>query len=164
MRSIELKEELRRTAEGTQCRRDYLASQIWSYKGLAACRVRLGPFFTDAFDAVELASARYLAEQLGGEDAGTESPNAGAYNRPVRLDDYRSTLPKETAILNFANTDYWYPICLLATDDSVYGAEREQEKLKKTIIEPFLTEIEMFAPKFWKSWAGCASVSGRGLA
>jgi tetratricopeptide (TPR) repeat protein/CHAT domain-containing protein len=156
LRSIEIKEELRRTAEGA-IRRDYLASQIWSYKGLAACRVRLGNF-SDAFDAVELASARYLAEQIRGEDGGTGSERTDAYARPVRLREYRSTLPEGTAILNFANTDYWYPICLLATDDTVYGAERDQEKLKTSIIEPFLTEIEMFAPEVLEVMGGVRGV------
>lgn len=150
MKSIELKEELRGTAKGT-LRRDYLASQIWSYKGLAACRVRLDRF-TDAFDAVELASARYLAEQLSTAVVG-----------PVRLDDYRSGLPADTAILNFANTDYWNLICLLATAHSVYGVERDQAELEKSVIDPFRTEIEMFAPEVLEVMRGVKSKRTEGV-
>ena len=143
LRSIDIKEELRRTAEGS-LRRDYLAAQVHGYKGLAACRMRMGKF-SDAFDAVEMASARYLAELIGDDSV---------ISSGVSIDDYRTGLPEGTAILSFANTDYWNPILLIATPSLVHGVESDQQELIQTLINPYREDMQYVVPEIVEGLTG----------
>jgi pentatricopeptide repeat protein len=66
VKSVELKERLRKTATG-DVRREYLASQIYTYEFLISCYIRTGDF-AKAFQIIELGRAKRLTEQLAGTD------------------------------------------------------------------------------------------------
>lgn len=91
-RSIELLEQLRVTARGG-ARRDYLSAQLSTYRLLASSCIRSG-LPARAFDAVEAASARYLAEQLH-ERLDSEDSSA------AEIEQVRAKIAGNAAVLRF---------------------------------------------------------------
>ena len=106
--SVEIKEHLRKTAKG-DVRRDYLASQIYSYEFLTSCYVRTDDL-AHAFETIELSRARRLAEQLAGSDATVKIPS---------LTHIRETLSENMAILIYADIDLPDIVELLITKEQV---------------------------------------------
>jgi len=99
-RSVEKKEILRLTAAG-DIRRDYLASQIATYRWLASAYVNAGRP-AEAFDANELSSAKYLLEQIGERLEGSGFGFSG-------IRSYRRKLGPDQAVISFVNLDWHTP-------------------------------------------------------
>ncbi len=116
-RSVELLEQLRLTAPGA-IRRDYLASQIVTYRWLTSAFIRGGKPSL-AFDTVELASAKYLIEQMSEElDKRTI--------RFVSIDEYRGSIPENTAVLNYANVNWSGIIASFSQSQNASGTRKKR--------------------------------------
>ncbi|MDW3192667.1 MAG: CHAT domain-containing tetratricopeptide repeat protein [Cytophagales bacterium] len=108
--SVELKEALRKSAFGP-IRREYLSSQIQTYKYLAACYMKTNQV-AEAFDAIEASRSKYLAEQIVGK--GTEPAL-------LSLQDTQELLGTDDVVLVYANADWREKILIVITRDQVKG-------------------------------------------
>jgi CHAT domain-containing protein/tetratricopeptide (TPR) repeat protein len=129
--SLEIKERLRKTATG-DVRRDYLASQIYTYQFLASCYVRTDDF-SCAFETIELSRARRLAEQLAGSDADISIPS---------IQHIQNTIPQDTAVLIYANIDLPDVIGLLITKEHVMAVELPKSEFIREVMDFHQQEIE----------------------
>ncbi|MCP4399865.1 MAG: CHAT domain-containing protein [bacterium] len=129
--AVEIKEQLRKTAKG-DVRRDYLASQIYSYEFLTSCYVRTDEL-AQAFETIELSRARRLAEQLAGSDAAVEIPS---------LAHIRETLSENMAILIYANIDLPDIVELLITKEQLLIVELSKNSFVQEAIDLYQQEIE----------------------
>jgi len=112
-RSVELTEQLLRTASGDE-RRDYLAKKIDRFHALVTTQVRAGRP-TAALRTLERSRARLLAERLS-ED-GSSGPASSSI---PSVDTLRRTLEPDEAAVLYANTDTERPITAFAvTRESV---------------------------------------------
>lgn len=118
--SIALKEDLRSTAEGA-IRRDYLASQLSTYQWLVKTYLRDGDSEA-AFDIIELSSAKYLIEQIGGDFDGIGS-------RHHSIASFRRGLDPDVALLNYSNFNRSDPCVIYADRDRVIGYELDWKDL-----------------------------------
>ena len=91
-KAISIKEKLRLEVD-TGNRRDYLASQIKSYRLLASGYVRNGQY-ENAFDAIELSSAKYMVDLLKSKQKKDDFAFDG-------IKKYSKQLPESSAIVRF---------------------------------------------------------------
>ena len=113
-RSVNLKEELRLTAAGPD-RRDYLASQIYTYQFLISSAVRAGRP-QKAFEAAEQSKARYLSEMIGSRLNLSEVPFRSAA-------EIQRELGSDEAILLYANISQNAPAVIAITGNAVTAVE-----------------------------------------
>lgn len=114
IRTIDILEGLRLTAPGA-VRREYLASQIHNYRWLVLTYLkRADP--VEAFNTAELASAKYLAEQIG-EGLGEQDLRfSGIEEFCASLDDY-------TAVVKIVELEPDRYIVLVGTKSATHGTE-----------------------------------------
>ncbi|MEZ0374228.1 MAG: tetratricopeptide repeat protein [Candidatus Sericytochromatia bacterium] len=110
-RSIALKEKIRKTAQG-EVRRDYLASQRYTYQTLIASFVKKRDF-AQAYQTIELSRAKLLVETLAGSDQ-IAIPT---------LKQVQSELPAQTGVLIFANAELENGVQLTITPQAALGQE-----------------------------------------
>ncbi len=136
--SIDIKEELRLTATG-DIRRDFLASWISTYRRLILTYVRDNKP-ESAFDAVELVSAKYLAEQIGEslEESDLEFPG-------IRF--YKNRLPEQTGVICFANFDLTNAAVLYADRDQVIAVPLDLEEFTDTLAGEYRGAIRQSLDK-----------------
>ncbi len=121
-KAVTLFEKIRKTATG-DARRDYLAQFIAAYQYLTSCYVRTDDF-SKAFEAIELSRAKLLAERLAGSDE-VNIPSLG---------DLQNALPKDTAVLVYANTNRKNMVQVIITKKHVTALERS--------INDFVQEVK----------------------
>ncbi|HUV08937.1 MAG TPA: CHAT domain-containing tetratricopeptide repeat protein, partial [Spirochaetia bacterium] len=139
LNSIEIIEELRLTARGA-VRRDYLETQIDTYRWLISAYLRNGEPEA-AFNVVELASAKYLVEQLSRKFESKTVPI-------VSISEYRSKKPGYTGILSFANVDWKKTVTrFIAVRKGVSASELSTEPLMYGINNKYQMEISLAAEK-----------------
>lgn len=107
--SISIKEKLRIDVSGEN-RRDYLNSQINSYKLLASSYIRCGEY-EKAFDAIEMSSAKYMIDLMKVKSNKENFSFEG-------IQKFRLTIPDSTAVIRYS--------CLnIMTGLTVFIADRE---------------------------------------
>lgn len=116
--SLELKEKLRQTALGN-ARRDYLASQIHTYRFLISAYLR-NKDYVNTFSAMESSRSKLFAERLAGSDATPTIPTIESIQRDITAD---------TAIISFANSNWDTPALLIITKDTITATELNKDKL-----------------------------------
>jgi len=104
--AVNLKESLRKTATG-KTRRDYLASQIESFKLLNQVLFQQGKI-EELINSMELMRARLLSERL-----------AKTSSDIVILSEIQNNLAQDTVVLSFANTDMPRMILVAITRDHI---------------------------------------------
>jgi len=130
-KAVALKDELRQTAKG-DIRRDYLASQIITYQGLAASYFHVGSF-ENAFNAIEAANCKYLVEQMQGKlDTTLEI---------FDVEKYRRNIPVHTAVVSFANMEQDDSLVFTIDSKGLYGAEFKKKEFISAINNKFETSI-----------------------
>ena len=117
-KSIAIKEELRLTATGT-VRRDYLASQLYTYQLLVSTYIKNSKP-ASAFNIIELSSAKYLIEQMGEKLNEKDIQFEGVENYQKRLND-------NTAIINYANINTWLPAQIVVDRNNIFAVEVEAD-------------------------------------
>lgn len=129
--SIEIKEKIRRTAIG-DIRRDYLASQIYTYQLLASSLLKTNDP-EGVFEVIEQSRARLLAERIAGIESQLELP---------RLKEVQENLAPDEAVLLFSNIDRDNFILMAITGDKVSMKEipkdnflaKSQKQYKKPVL------------------------------
>jgi len=130
-KAVALKDELRQTAKG-DIRRDYLASQIITYQGLAASYFHSGTS-EKALNALEAASCKYLVEQMQGK--------LGIALETFDVDKYRRNLPVHTAVVSFANIEQDDSLIFAADSNSLCGEEIKKKDFISAITNRFEASI-----------------------
>jgi CHAT domain-containing protein/tetratricopeptide (TPR) repeat protein len=110
--SVLLKEKLRMTAPGP-IRRDYTAKQIAMYQYQTSADIRQNDF-SEAVKSIELGKAKYLAEQLA-ENSSLAPILTG--------DAIQHSLPDDTAVLVYANTNLRDKVIMAITRRELVGVE-----------------------------------------
>ncbi len=122
--SVGLKEELRKSAFGP-IRREYLSSQIQTYKYLAACYMKTNKV-AEAFEAIEASRSKYLTEQIVGE---------GMEPEVLSLDKTQQLLDADEVVLVYANSDWREKILIAITRDKVKGMVLDDRNFLREAIE-----------------------------
>ena len=130
-RAVALKDELRQTAKG-DIRRDYLASQIFTYQGLAASYFHLGSS-EKALNAIEAANCKYLVEQMKGK--------LGIALETFDVEKYQRIIPIHTAVVSFANMEQDDSLVFAVDSKTLYGAEIKKKEFISAISNRFETSI-----------------------
>jgi CHAT domain-containing protein/tetratricopeptide (TPR) repeat protein len=109
LESVTLKEQLRKTAQG-DVRREYFATQIFTYQYLSSCYLQIGNA-AKFFEVIELSRAKRLTEQLAGSEEFS----------PPSLEDIQQNLPEDTALLIYADSvnDTLAQMCITKDDIAV---------------------------------------------
>jgi CHAT domain-containing protein len=116
VQSIATKEALRQGATG-EIRRDYLASQIDTYEWLTATHVRAGAA-SQGLLAADSSRAKYLIDQLQTAGTSTRAFDPGALTKR-----YLARLPKDVAVVYFANAGWNQLVRFVATSDGITASE-----------------------------------------
>ncbi len=114
--SVKLTEELRLTAKG-DIRRDYLASQIYTYQTLVSTYLKKNDV-PNAFRTIEISRAKLLAERIAGSDAVGIIPDA---------EQVRNDLQQNEAVLIYANADLYDMVQIALTKSGISGLEISNE-------------------------------------
>lgn len=130
-KAVALKDELRQTAKG-DIRRDYLASQIITYQGLAASYYRSGSS-ENSLNALEAANCKYLVEQMQGK--------LGTALETFDVEKYRRNIPVHTAVVSFANLEQDDSLMFVVDSKGLYGAEIKKKDFISAITNRFETSI-----------------------
>ena len=126
--SILIIENLRLTAPGA-IRRDYLASQIFTYQGLISTYIRDNEPEL-AFNTIELSSSKYLAEQM------LERINEEILSFEG-IGSYRSKIDNNSVVINYANTDRDDSAIIIAANDNIYATEVNKQTFISGINEQY---------------------------
>lgn len=121
-KSITLIEKLRKNVTGTT-RRDYLASQMSAYCYLVSAYI-LNQDAVNAFYAIENSRAKLLAERLAGSDTNYPVPN---------IKSIQQQIPKDTAIISFANANWDTPAVLVITQNEIAAIELDGNKFLNSL-------------------------------
>ncbi len=122
LKSIEIKERLRTEVTGEN-RRDYLASQVNSYRVLASTYIRRGEY-EKAFDTVELSSAKYMMDLMKSAQRKEDFEFEGAGKFCGSLDD-------TTAVIRFSDMN-------IMTGITVYVADKSGVRAWEISLEDFI--------------------------
>jgi tetratricopeptide (TPR) repeat protein/CHAT domain-containing protein len=129
--SIELTEKLRKTAVGA-ARRDYLASQIGTYKLLISIYL-LTQEPVRAFEVMEQSRSRLLAERLG-DNISDENV--------ISAKSIQDEMKSSSAILSYSNS-IWTEISLVTlTQSEIHGQEISVADTLKSILKKHKTAIQ----------------------
>ena len=114
--SIKMKEKLRRTASG-DLKRDYLASQIYTYQHLSSAYLK-GNDPQGVLESIEQSRAKLLAERIAGIDSALSIPT---------LDEVQKTLNKDETVLIYSNisSDNFILMAITSSDISVKEINKE---------------------------------------
>jgi tetratricopeptide (TPR) repeat protein len=130
-KAVALKDEMCITAKG-DIRRDYLASQIYTYQFLADSHFHSGSF-RSSFNAVEAANCKYLVEQMQGK--------LGTVLETFDVEKYQRIIPIHTAVVSFANMEQDDSLVFAVDSKSLYGAEIKKKEFISAISHRFETSI-----------------------
>ena len=128
--SVSIKEKLRKTATG-DVRRDYLASQIYTYQYLTSTYIRNNDFH-NAFHTIELSRAKLLAEQLAGSETEVIIPS---------VKQIQKGMSENITILVYANVSWVNKVFLAITKDAVHGEEISGSSFVSTAMERYETAV-----------------------
>jgi CHAT domain-containing protein len=112
-KSVALIESHRLTAEGA-LRRDFLATQMNKYRFLSSAYLRNGSA-QQSFDTAELASAKYLSEQLRGK--------SDIVPAPFSIGLHLSKISPNSIVVNVSNVEWTNTLVLLADRKGVAGKD-----------------------------------------
>jgi CHAT domain-containing protein/Tfp pilus assembly protein PilF len=132
LRSIDIIEQVRLTASG-EVRRDYLASQIDTYRFLISAEIRAGSP-GGAFTAVEQSKARYLTEKIG------EGFNLDELTFKT-LGEIQGELPPDEAVAVFGNVNFSRPAVLCITREGLEALEIDTHRFIKEIETEYAADI-----------------------
>lgn len=146
-RAIDQLETVRKTTKGT-ARRDYLASQIGTYRFLTMCYLKRG-MEKEAVNTLEQSTARYLLEQIAKKQNSEVSP-------AVDVVRYQKSIPTESVLLyftNYENVPGMASFCI--SSDTICAATRDTcnelngtgEKYREIIDELFAGSISQTKAK-----------------
>ena len=133
IKSIEINEELRKTAKG-DIKREYFETVLFTYELLVSTYIRDNKP-ASAFNTIELSSAKYLIEQIG------EKLN----NKDFRfegVENYRKKLKDNTAVINYANINIWKPAQIVVDRNNIFAVEVEAEGLISNINAKYTNVIK----------------------
>ena len=150
IRSVEVKERLRRHSEGI-ARRDYLALQIQTYQRLLASLVETGRGEM-AFKVAEISRAKMLAESLGEGDLQPELLSPSRIQRQMR---------DGQAIVYYANTDTPRPIVFLLTNSGFKARVLEVGTALKQIREKYQDNIQSVLAEQAGAFSSDSSLTGK---
>ena len=122
-KALEIKEKLRKTASGAE-RRDYLASQIYTYQYLTKSNFD-AKRFGEAFKAIEAGKAKQLAELLTGSDEII----------PISVQQIQAGLPRHAAALSYSlfSGGTWNTALLMVMDnEGLQGSDIELRNFLKS--------------------------------
>lgn len=148
--SVELTEEIRKTATNETTRRDYLSKQMYemnAYQLLISAYVRNGNL-KDAFDVIELSHAKLLNEKFS---------NSESEKNQISLIDVQKELSESSAILIYANADRFNKVLLVITKDKLTGIEIPDSAFKALVFKSYGAAIDTMLKKTitlesWKSY------------
>jgi tetratricopeptide (TPR) repeat protein len=129
--SVKIIEKLRKTATG-DIRRDYLASQLYTYQWLTYAYIRDSDF-PSAFQVIELSRAKLLAERLASDKS------------KVRLPDVRQiqeTLDEDTVVLVYANVNWEGIVQIAITKEGITGKEVSNKAFVQSSIDKYDNPIK----------------------
>jgi len=138
LRSIEITETLRKTAPD-ESRRVFLETNINTYQKLTSTYLRNGQA-SQAFSATEFVHARRMVEQLINMDISIKDINSNMF---INVDEFKSTIDSNTAVITYANTGWPYPIYIIATKGWIRGREIPVKNLNATIMSKYKKAIEI---------------------
>ena len=132
-RAISLLEDLRLTAPG-DLRRNYLASQIHTYKSLISATIRAGKP-EEALEAAEQSKARLISEKIG------EGLGVSAFTFRT-ASEIRRGLGRDEAILVYANIDGDHPAVILVTSDGIEAREFDTAYFIEAVDAEYREDIQ----------------------
>jgi CHAT domain-containing protein/tetratricopeptide (TPR) repeat protein len=121
--AVGLKEELRKSAYGP-IRREYLSSQIKTYKFLASCYMKTNSV-SDAFHAIEAGRSKYLAEQIAG---------TGQQPEVISLQKTQEMLGSDDVVLMYANADWREKILIVISKENIQGMILDDKDFIRDVI------------------------------
>lgn len=127
--SIEIKERLRKTAKG-EMRRDYLASQIFTYQSLILSYVKADDFY-NALTAMEMSRSRLLIERLAKSETLIRLPT---------IKEVQKEIEANSILLNYAivGDDV---IWIALTHKEVHGGVIDSSQVFAPILSKYRPEI-----------------------
>jgi len=133
--SIEIKEKLRKTAEG-DIRRDYLASQIFTYQSLILSYVKNNDFYS-ALSTMEMSRSRLLFERLSKSEAAIGVPT---------IKEVQKEIETNSILLNYAivGDDL---IWIALTHNKIHGGVIDTRQVITSILKKYESEINLFSKK-----------------
>jgi tetratricopeptide (TPR) repeat protein len=134
--SVELIEKIRKTATG-DVRRDYLASQIETYKGLIASYLMNGQV-NKAFVTMELSRAKLLAERIAGSKDNNAIPS---------LSQVQQALKETMAVLAYANSDGEKTVQIAITSKTTNGQMVAGEPFWDTALKKYDSAVNTLLGK-----------------
>lgn len=135
-KSLAYKEKIRQTATG-DIRRDYLASQLYTYQLLASSLLRQGDP-AGLLEVVEQSRARLLAERIAGIDSKLKIPALKEVQEDLALDE---------AILLFSNIDRDNFILMAITSTDIAVTEIAKESFLARIESHYEKPVVMLLDK-----------------
>ena len=129
--SIELKEKLRKTATGN-ARRDYLASQIGTYK-LLIKSYQLNSEPAKAFEAMEQGRSRLLAERLADSESEIKVFSIGSI---------QNDMATSSAILSYSNSTFPKISLVALTQSDIRGQNISVADTLKSILKKYEIKIQ----------------------
>ncbi len=128
-KSLEIYEKLLGTATGGMLR-DYVASQMDTYRLLTSCHVQVGDV-SHALQTIEL-SRKLLTEQITSLDTEVSIPS---------LEYVRQHIPEDAAVLIYANTELPDIVRVVITKENIYASELPGNNFIQNIIAHYLPVI-----------------------
>ncbi|WP_420316513.1 CHAT domain-containing protein [Ekhidna sp.] len=121
--AVLLKEELRSSAFGP-IRREYLSSQIKTYKYLASCYMKTDKV-AKTFEAIEAGRSKYLAEQIAKSSGEPEV---------LSLAETQKLLGKDDVALIYANADWREKLLIIITNNSIDGIILDDRSFIQNVV------------------------------
>jgi len=108
--SIYLKEQIRLTAKGT-ARRDYFASELYTYQGLTETYM-INRNIPQAYKTMERSRAKLLSEKLTGQ----KKPLS-----PINIKEFQELLSPDDVVFAYANVNWDTKIIIILTKNKIDG-------------------------------------------
>jgi CHAT domain-containing protein len=124
--SVEKIEKIRKTATG-DIRRDYLASQLYTYQLLSSAYIRESNI-PGAFQTVEHSRAKLLTERLAGDESKI---------RPPEVKQIQDTLDKDTVVLVYANVNFKNIVQIAITKKGITGKRVSNKTFVQSSIDKY---------------------------
>ncbi|MDP6599732.1 MAG: hypothetical protein QGI86_28345, partial [Candidatus Poribacteria bacterium] len=125
-KSVEKIEIIRKTATG-DIRRDYLASQLYTYQWLAAVYIRDSDF-PSAYQTIELSRAKLLTERLARDKSKVRLPE---------IKQIQETLDEDTVVLVYANVNWEDIVQIAITKEGITGKEVSNKAFVQSSIDKY---------------------------
>lgn len=124
LKSIELKEQIRKTAE-PEARKIYMESEIGIYNLIQQNYFNMNALDT-CYSIGELSKSKWLEEQISGNDSEMEFP---------KLESITENIPDDMILLTYTNQLYLKTLCLQIDHNGITGNREENEKVFKSMLE-----------------------------